>query len=934
MLKNNTSSSNLSRKKVRFEISTQIDELDFETLEMRNGPFGNPRRSIRKDFDTTDSVNQTDDDHYSVPRPYEFVNSINTSTVPRALKQYKTNKKEQKKQRMYINKNKYDITDTKELREMYKELKQPVEEEKLDTIPEVAKTEKSEFKNSDNDLIDGGKNTWKRLSISYGNLTANVDDFDSTATDSINYSDSESDSDTETQIVNYGESETANEEANKESRRPSSGDLDYKQLAAESHSIDQPIAVHKNLKQIFDGITDREGAFRQNHNPTPISSKTQAVYFRYNILSQVPIQSLVEGGNITLLDISNNYISSIPTWFATTLKSLTYLFLPYNYLYELPENFCEMKKLKELDLSNNNFEYVPGCILKLPNILTLDLSGNSLLIFPNDISLLKNTLTDLNISGNELREVPDDIRQLKKLKYFKYNDNDLFYYTTSLILSKLNTEEDLRIKSKNRRKSVKATNYLFGGGVSESLGEEDSPEIKKINEQYQKNIPNRQVLLLQLLNSETEYISHMNVFNDILFEPLLDICKNRNEFNISNSERDCVLPSVILDIIGNARGLYIDLKSKLLPLTQARSMKNEDSIEISKVFETRLEEFRQLYVKYPSVYENAAAVLNKLRKTNEEFDKYIKLRKRLPICSGHIYDAYLLLPVTRLFIYLKFLQKILRYTPDSHPDFKNLRIVVRELRHIVQEQEEYIYRINNKYKVLEIEKKLKMNESLLKPGRFFLKEGRLILGQNKGINNFKKDVMNKLYNKGTISEIRGQVTPYWDAVKNKTIEDLLELRFTELYVQVYLMSDVVIIKETNFVQKLVSRFNLYPLKGASVVMGTDEAAFEMDQLSPGRDFPPIEIDQSIADKEEKEKWSINDKYKGERQFTLIINTPSKRIPLGFICETKEECLDWFKEIEKALTIINNDSATQPTEEKTFEEEYEIVEPFTNYSSKY
>ncbi|KAG2383246.1 hypothetical protein C9374_004583 [Naegleria lovaniensis] len=899
---------------------------------MRGGPFGRTYRSIRKDFDTTDSTNQTDDDHYRVPNAYEFVNTLHTSTVPRALEKAKSkekSKKELRRQRKYADKSKYEMADSKELRKLYNEKMQDKVEptatiEKTPQEPQtIINLDKKDHEQEDEKLL---KNNWKRISISYGNLkTTDAEDFDNTTTtDSINYS---SDEDKTEYDVMTRKDETLTEPVEDESlrkqekKRETSGEYDFRQLTFESQSLDQPIAVHKNLKQIFDSIIDKDDLFRQSYNPAQISAKTQAVYFRYSILSQVPIQSLVDGGNITLLDLSNNYISSIPTWFATTLKSLTYLFLPNNYLYELPENFCEMKKLRELDLSYNAFEYIPSAILKLPNIITLDFSNNSLLLLPNDVSLLKNTLTDLNISYNELREIPDDIRQLKKLKYFKYNENDLFYYTTSLILSKLNIEEDLRIKPRNRRRSVKVSSYLFGGGITESFGEEDSPESKKINEQYQLYIPKRQVLLLQFLNSESEYITHLNVLNDILYTPLLE---KWSEFNIGQNEKEYILHPIVLRIIRHARELFVDLKSKMLPLTQSRTIKTEDTIEISKVFSSRLDEFRELYIKYPTLYENAAAVLNKIRKNNDDFDKYLKARKRLPICGGHLYDSFLLLPVTRLYSYVKYLQKILRYTPESHSDFKNLRLLVREMRHILQEQDEYFYRINNKYKLLEIEKKLKMHESLLKPGRFFLKEGRLILGQNKGINNFKKDVMNRLYNKGTISEIRGQVLQNWDAVKSKSFEELLELRFTELYVQVYLMSDIIIIKETNFVQKLVSRFNIYPLKGASVVLGEEPLPQETDSLtSPGRDSSPI-IDSSHSNFNEINTETSKDDEKEEREFTLVINTLSKRIPLSFICESKEECMEWFKEIEKAIQTLESKHDESESDEKLLQS-YEFVE---------
>ncbi|KAL9651617.1 hypothetical protein ABK040_001562 [Willaertia magna] len=979
----------VNREKVlRFDISTQIQDLDFETYEMRSnrdGPFGKykPYRSIRTDFDTRYIVDETTNDKYVVPGPYEFVNGINKSTKPRVYTEQSSSQSNKKKKQQLIN------------HQIHSKSLFMDEDDRLNDIQTPKR--KKKFEDSSVDYYTGSSGSqWKRVSINYLKSENNLD-YENT-TDSINYSDEDEENENQEDkpivVGNQQENEEIEEQSNENDDGSNSPSLDeltettavvnnkeeekddapklninnplkvpflqafdetresidaspitisemrrkldgrritsgeYRQLRFESQSLDETINVLKSLKQIFDNVVSRDQKFSKVHHPIHITTKVHNLFFKYNILTQLPVQSFVDAGNITTLDISNNYISSVPAWFSTTLKNLTNLNISQNFLFDLPENFVELKRLKELDLSNNCFEYIPQCILKLP-ISTLDVSHNSLLLLPNDISLLKNSLTELNISYNELREVPDDIRHLKRLKYLKYVDNEIFYYSISLVLSKLNVEE-VKPKMKTRRRSMKMPSLFVSSSenANATLIDEGDIELKSIDTEFQSYLPTRLILILQLMNSESEYLSHMNVLQEILYTPMLEIYRSKTEFTITTSEKESILPTVILPLITHVRDLFMELKSNVTPLLQYTNKFPEDTISISKVFLERISEFRDFYVKYPCVYENALAILTKLRKTNQDFEKYLNGRRKLPICNGLLYDSFLLLPVSRLSIYVKFLQKILRYTSEKHPDFKSLRTTVKEMKNILSLQEQYSFLINNKYKILDVERKLRMSESLLVPGRFFIREGRLTVAQNRGITNFKKDVMNKLYNKGNITENIKDLSPYWENFKNKKFEDLLEVRFKEFQVYVYLLSDVVIIKETNFVQKLVARSNTYSLEGATVSLGDnpkkekEESETELidgsssnnnnNTVSPRREVITSPTEVVNAEKILSQALENSTDEDKDRLFTLTINTPTKRIVFGFICETKDELLEWYRDFDRAITQMNSKKKSSPT----------------------
>jgi Leucine-rich repeat (LRR) protein len=67
----------------------------------------------------------------------------------------------------------------------------------------------------------------------------------------------------------------------------------------------------------------------------------------------VPTQ-LMDATHITVLDLSQNQLTTLPNWFCDTLISLTTLNLSHNFFFDLPEKFGDMKRLK-VCFQNLNF---------------------------------------------------------------------------------------------------------------------------------------------------------------------------------------------------------------------------------------------------------------------------------------------------------------------------------------------------------------------------------------------------------------------------------------------------------------------------------------------------------------------------------------------------------------------------------------------------
>lgn len=87
----------------------------------------------------------------------------------------------------------------------------------------------------------------------------------------------------------------------------------------------------------------------------------------------------------------------------------------------LPNDFKNLKKLENLDLSSNKFEVFPEEIFELHNIWRLVLSYNKINSIPEKIYKLQN-LEVFEFSYNPLETLPQSIFKLKKLIYLELNN--------------------------------------------------------------------------------------------------------------------------------------------------------------------------------------------------------------------------------------------------------------------------------------------------------------------------------------------------------------------------------------------------------------------------------------------------------------------------------------------------------------------------------
>jgi len=137
--------------------------------------------------------------------------------------------------------------------------------------------------------------------------------------------------------------------------------------------------------------------------------------------------------------------------------------------------------------------------------------------------------------------------------------------------------------------------------------------------------------------------------------------------------------------------------------------------------------FLKLYSIYISNYEAAAALVIEQQKQNQAFASFITECFNSPDCKGLTFGAYLITPIQRIPRYKLLFQDLLKNTPESHPDYKNLEKAFMVIDEVARFVNQTIKDHESMEKLLQIQKSFSgLQETLLVPGRKLLKEGILM----------------------------------------------------------------------------------------------------------------------------------------------------------------------------------------------------------------
>lgn len=110
----------------------------------------------------------------------------------------------------------------------------------------------------------------------------------------------------------------------------------------------------------------------------------------------------------------------------------------------------------------------------------------------------------------------------------------------------------------------------------------------------------------------------------------------------------------------------------------------------------------QVYSDYLVNYENAMQRRSSLLTNNRKFSDFIETIEKNPIMQNQKLEAMLIMPVQRIPRYRLLMEQLLKYTPETHPDFSVLQQALTVILTLAESNNEAIRARENKNKMMEI----------------------------------------------------------------------------------------------------------------------------------------------------------------------------------------------------------------------------------------
>ena len=177
----------------------------------------------------------------------------------------------------------------------------------------------------------------------------------------------------------------------------------------------------------------------------------------------------------------------------------------------------------------------------------------------------------------------------------------------------------------------------------------------------------------EFLSTEKDYLEHLEIVRDYFIQPLT------NQGILATDELEIIFINWN-DVLLCTNRLYKSLKIR-------RKMNMKKDINIGDIL---CENFSQMgaYIRFCSSQYTAAGLLQKLIEIKPGFDEFLRHCQTHPKIQGYPLSFYLLKPVKRIMDYPILIQKIVKNTEESHPDYYYLNKALKMSKELCEQVNE------------------------------------------------------------------------------------------------------------------------------------------------------------------------------------------------------------------------------------------------------
>ncbi|WOH01240.1 hypothetical protein DCAR_0520622 [Daucus carota subsp. sativus] len=217
-----------------------------------------------------------------------------------------------------------------------------------------------------------------------------------------------------------------------------------------------------------------------------------------NFLQSIPESLTARLLNVVVLDVHSNELKSLPNSIGC-LSKLKVLNVSGNHLQSLPRTIENCRSLEELNANFNMLTRLPDTIgFELINLKKLMVNSNKLVFLPSSTSHLTN-LRILDARLNCLRSLPDDLENLINLEILNVSQNFQYLttipYSVGLLLSLVELDVSYN-------KITTLPNSIGCLGKLQKLCVEGNPLVSPPTEVVEQGLEKVQVYLTQMINGQ------------------------------------------------------------------------------------------------------------------------------------------------------------------------------------------------------------------------------------------------------------------------------------------------------------------------------------------------------------------------------------------------------------------------------------------------
>lgn len=238
-------------------------------------------------------------------------------------------------------------------------------------------------------------------------------------------------------------------------------------------------------------------------------------------------------------------------------------------------------------------------------------------------------------------------------------------------------------------------------------------DLNRFDVLSKNSVRKRTKVIEEILNTERAYVENLQIIVDVFMDKLLKHEWKRSS-DVKNIQK---IFSNIPTLLSCNIQLYKDLEETV----------STGAMNIGKVFYD-FSNFFRMYAQYCNDFHSNNQLLVDLKKKTT-FKKLVESCENNPLAKRLGLRDYLIMPVQRIPRYVLLLEQVLKYTPPTDPDYKNLENSLNGMKLVASDINEKKRRADLSQKVVEIQKLLSIKSkeqiSLATPSRLFIREGRL-----------------------------------------------------------------------------------------------------------------------------------------------------------------------------------------------------------------